>query len=83
MKSKKQYQQLITPEEAVRIAGKACTASDADLAMKVCETWWSDPIHYERRYEITMQGLMLSAVYTAGRIQGIREERSSRHAATA
>ena len=83
MKVKKKYDQLITAQEAVRIAKKACTVSDTNVALDVCREWWSDPNNYKRRNEFFVQAFMLSAVYAAGRIQGIREERLTKVSAKA
>ncbi len=68
-------QLLVSAEEAVRIAEKACTVNTADFVMGVCRTWWSDPEHYKWCNDPVEQAFMLSSVYMAGKMQGIREER--------
>lgn len=83
MKVKKKYGQLITAQEAVRIANKACTVSDTKFVLDIAHEWWKDPYNNKHRFEYYNQAFLLSAVYTAGRIQGIREERLTKAVAKA
>lgn len=68
----------VSPEEAVKIGRVASTVSDAMYAMDICNKWWSDPKRRKHYYDIGEQAFMMAAILTAGRIQGIREERQRR-----
>ena len=66
--------QLITPQEAVELSYNHGYLSTIYAAKAIADEWG-------RKYEDRVFDFycMLSAVYTAGYIQGKREERAARH----
>ena len=69
-------QLLISPQEAITIARKFGTVDTIDIALELCKEWNSqtstDIWTGHRDFSFMC---MLSAIFDAGRIQGIREER--------
>lgn len=71
------FQPLITPAEAVRLAWREVTVSEAQFAKEIAEAWkangYPEPI-------TPYTFLLCANLFEAGRIQGIREERRRRAA---
>lgn len=65
-------EKLISAEEAVRIADEASTVTEISRGLEITREWIKQKGSITQTYDIYF---MLSAVYVAGRIQGIREER--------
>lgn len=76
MISKKESPQLITTEEAVTLCIKFATLDDIDTAEDIYLAYM-DKVKdtRDKRYA---EMCVLAAIYSAGRIQGIREERAKR-----
>ena len=75
------YPILIEPEEAIAMRGNL-TNKEIYIAMDIFEAYTEKrgrccSLTYEERFEFFA---MLSCVYNAGRVQGIREERQSKKA---
>ena len=77
MIGKRTPESLISAEEAVRITIKESTLSDLLKGRKITDEWRKQKGPITHVYEIDW---MLSAIYIAGRIQGIREERAKKKA---
>ena len=69
---------LIEPGEICRLTCKYATVQEAEIAQDICEELYRQQRNIydtdRRFYEL----LLLSAIFTAGRLQGIREERHRR-----
>lgn len=76
MISKKESPQLITTEEAVTLCAKFATLDDIYTAEDIYLAY-IDKVK-DTRDERYAEMCVLAAVYSAGRIQGIREERAKR-----
>lgn len=76
MIGKKQYPALITAEEAVRVGQAAGECESIHRVTEIYHEWKKSPQFPDSPgYDFWC---MLAAMYDAGRIQGIREERSRR-----
>lgn len=76
MISKKESPQLITTEEAVTLCIKFATLDDVYTAEDIYLAYM-DKVK-DTRDERYVEMCTLAAIYSAGRIQGIREERAKR-----
>lgn len=76
MISKKESPQLITTEEAVTLCIKFATLDDVYTAEDIYLAYM-DKVK-DTRDESYAEMCALAAIYSAGRIQGIREERAKR-----
>lgn len=78
MKMKKCFGRLVGPKEAVRITEVACTISDANIALDVFRAWTQRPQYARHKDDFVEQASALTAVFMAGMVQGIRQERLRR-----
>lgn len=71
--------ELITPEEAAELTHKAGTVDDSSRGEAIYNTYIeTTPPEKIAKYRSFVAFCAIGAVYTAGRIQGIREERQRR-----
>ena len=79
----KEYEFLINPDEAVFLAARAPFSSMANTAEAIGEKAKQDYQKAHRNInKKTLQLLVLHAIFNAGRVYGIREERSKRNRRT-
>ena len=71
---------LVTAEEAVAISNKAGTVEECFIAVEIAEEWWRQmpPIMRESHDVLFIRSTLYATLWTAGRLQGIREERAKR-----
>lgn len=77
MIGKNTVNELITPEEAAALARKAGTAEEIERGLAVYEAFVRSATAAEIETKF-LKYAVIGAIYTAGRIQGIREERQLR-----
>ena len=66
---------LVTPEEVVRLALSYATARDVWIALDIANEWKKQASGKDGDFSLYW---LYAAIFEAGRIQGIREERNRR-----